>query len=266
MKSYKIIIPSYKRPDTIIKKTLKCLYETDIAKDIYVFVANEDEEKIYNEKLKDYEDITVVKGVRGIPNQRNFIQRYFDEGEYLVFIDDDIKSLKGMNKQGKIVKCTAIHEFVQKAFQQAEGLKFKMWGINSTISNLEMKQTVSVGLIYIVGNFYGLINTSEVFVDEGEEIKARANFSAGKESHERALKMYDKYGGVLKYRAFGVLSNYWGEEGGHQESRNNEGEKQATEYLHNKYKLLTNMRIYKGYYDLQIRARTKVYKTNFLQP
>ncbi len=262
---YKVIIPSYKRADTLIKKTLKCLYNTDVHKDIYVFVANEEEHTIYTEKLKEYEDVKVVLGVRGIPNQRNFIQHYFDEGELLVFIDDDIRRLNGLDKDGKIVACTKLHSFILKAFEQTAGVGFKMWGVNSNSSIFEMKQKVSAGLIYIVGNFYGLINTRDVLVDEGEEIKARANFTAGKESHERALKMYRKYGGVLKYRCIGVDSNYWGEKGGHQESRNNDGEKEATYYLHSKYNEITKIRKVKGIFDLQIKPKTKVFVTNHIQ-
>ena len=140
-----------------------------------------------------------------------------------------------------------------------------MFGINSTNSNLEMKHTVSVGLIYLVGNFYGLINTHDVLVDEGDKIKARKDFRAGKESHERALKMYTKYGGVAKFRSFGVISEYWGVKGGHQISRNAEGEKEATNVLHKLYPDITKIRIYKGVFDLTIPAKTKVFNIQFTQ-
>lgn len=261
---YKIIIPSYKREKTIIKNTLTTLFKTDIKKDIYIFVANKEEENIYKKSLIEY-DVKIIVGVRGIPNQRNFIQKYFEEGERLVFIDDDIKKLCGLNKEGKIVECKKIDNFLNKAFEQTEKVGFKMFGINSNISIFEMNQKVSAGRIYIVGNFYGLINTRDVFVDEGEDIKSRKDYKSGKESHERALKMYVKYGGVLKYRSYGVVSNYWGEKGGHQESRTNDGEKEATYFLNDKYKGMTKIRLYKGIYDLQIKAKTKVFKTNFIQ-
>tara|TARA_R110000822_G_scaffold188837_1_gene327890 strand:- start:218 stop:1021 length:804 start_codon:yes stop_codon:yes gene_type:complete len=262
---YKIIIPSYKRPETLIKKTIKSIYKTDIIKNIYVFVADDDEYNIYEKKLIDYKEIKVIKGVRGIPNQRNFIQKYFDKNDYLVFIDDDISHIKGLDLNNKIVTALKLHNFIIKAFEQTKKIGFKMWGINSNTSIFEMKQSCSIGRIYIVGNFYGLINNTEILVDEGNEIKTRKNYSAGKESHERALKMYTKYGGVLKYRCIGVVSNYWGEKGGHQISRNNQGEKEATYYLHNKYKNITKIRKVKGIYDLQIIAKTKVFKTLIIQ-
>tara|TARA_R100000781_G_scaffold3464_2_gene4862 strand:+ start:3084 stop:3887 length:804 start_codon:yes stop_codon:yes gene_type:complete len=262
---YKIIIPSYKRVDTLIKKTLKSLYKTDIIKDIYVFVADKEEYEIYKTKLKDFSDIKVIIGVRGIPNQRNYIQKFFKIDDFLVFIDDDIAHIRGLDANNKIVKANKLHEFILKAFEQTKKIGFKMWGVNSNTSIFEMKQKLSAGLIYIVGNFYGLINNVDILVDEGKEIKARQNYEAGKESHERALKMYKKYGGVLKYRCIGVDSNYWGEKGGHQISRNNKGEKEATLYLHDKYKQITKIRKVKGIYDLQIKPNTKVFNTNIIQ-
>jgi len=262
---YKIIIPSFKRNSIIKTHTLKSLEETDLGRDIYVFVANQEEHDLYTNELKDLPYVKIVLGVRGIPNQRNFIQRYFPVGERLLFIDDDIKKIVGLNKQKKAVKANKMNHFVNSAFDMIENWKIKMWGINSTCSPLEMQQSVSVGLIYIVGNFYGLINTHEVFVDEGINIKTRLDFRAGKESHERVLLMYKKYGAVAKFRCFGVESDYWGTQGGHQVSRNQEGEKEATLYLHNKYKDLTTMRIYKGNYDLQIKWKTKRIAVNFEQ-
>ena len=59
MVNYKLIIPSYKRPDTLIKKTLKSIYKTDIVKNIYVFVADDLELIEYKNKLKSYKDIKI---------------------------------------------------------------------------------------------------------------------------------------------------------------------------------------------------------------
>ena len=262
---YKIIIPTFKRYEIIKSHTLKCIYKTDLKKDIYVFVADEDEYIKYAESLNQYTDIKIVIGKRGIPNQRNFIQKYFNENDNLLFIDDDIKKIIGLDKNDKRKEAIFLNDFIIDAFKTTDKLGLKMFGINSTTSNLEMKNTMSVGRIYIVGNFYGLINIHDLYVDEGEKIKARLNYSAGKESHERALMMYYRYGGVIKYRAFGVDSKYWGVEGGHQISRNNIGENEASIYLHNKYKNDTDLRDYKGISDIVIKAKTKVFNTNYFQ-
>lgn len=261
--TYKIIIPSYQRAEILKTHTLACLARTDAKKEIFVFVADRAEAKTYRAALP--KNIEVVVGRRGIPNQRNFIQRFFPEGEHLVFIDDDIKKLVGLTRAGKRVKATKLHDFLEAAFVATEIRGMRMFGINSTDSNLEMKHKVSVGRIYLVGNFYGLINMHDLFVDEGQRIKTRLDFKAGKESHERALLMYERFGGVCKFRSYGVDSKYWGVPGGHQVSRTAEGEKEATEYLHAKYPDVTAIRKYKGVVDLIIKPKTKVFPSMFAQ-
>lgn len=263
--SYKIIIPSFRRADIIKTHTLKALANTDASKDIYVFVADKKDQIDYSISLHGFSNIKIIQGVRGIPNQRNFIQKYFPVGDHLLFIDDDIETIVGLNQQGKRVGVTKLDAFIRRAFEMTAKTGLKMFGINSTNSNLEMKQVVSVGRIYLVGNFYGLINIHDCFVDEGDIIPKRRTFEAGKESHERALMMYKKFGGVLKYRAFGVVSKYWGVIGGHQVTRNNDGEKQASIILHSMYPHITQIRIHKGFYDLKIKTSTKTFATAFYQ-
>lgn len=262
--SYKIIIPSYRRHEMLKKCTLRCLARTDAEADIYIYVADEHDERAYCEYFKG-EDYQIVRGVRGIPQQRNFIQRQFPEGDRLLFMDDDLEHIIGLNAVGKRVDATRVHDFIMKAFELTERSGLRMFGINSTNSNLEMQHTVSAGLIYLVGNFYGLINTHEIFVDEGLKIAKRKTYESGKESHERSLLMYQRYGGVLKFRSLGVVSKYWGAPGGHQVSRSKPGETEAALYLHRAFPEWTELRVYKGIPDLVIKSKTKVFPFVFKQ-
>jgi hypothetical protein len=261
---YTIAIPSFKRESLLLSHTLEALALTDIQCDIVVFTANEEETALYRKVLPPH--VKVVTGVRGYPNQRNFIQRYFPVGQRLVIIDDDIKQIIGLNSDGKRVKATKLHDFFIRAFEITEAHGMKMWGINSTNSNLEMKHTVSVGRIYLVGNFSGVINTHDFLLDTGENIPLRKTFQTGKASHEISLLNNDLYGGVMKFRSFGVVSKYWGVPGGHQVSRTPEGEEQAARYLHDKYPDCTTLRFYKEVWDLVIKPKTKVLKMEFVQP
>jgi len=81
----KVVIPTYQRYDC---PTLKLLEGIE---DVTLFVANEEEEILYREK---YPTIKIVVGELGIKNQRNFITNYFEEGEMLVSLDDDILDFK----------------------------------------------------------------------------------------------------------------------------------------------------------------------------
>ena len=87
---YVVAIPSYKRPDTLKNKTLKVLqrYKID-PKKIVVFVADKEQEKIYREALPKGSVGKFVVGVPGIKNIRNFMPKYFPEGQYIFYMDDD---------------------------------------------------------------------------------------------------------------------------------------------------------------------------------
>ena len=78
---YQIAIPSYKRPETIKKKTLKVLesYNIDPSR-ITIFVADENELVSYKKSLEDTPYKNIVVGVHTIGAQRNFIEKYYPEG------------------------------------------------------------------------------------------------------------------------------------------------------------------------------------------
>ena len=84
---YKIAIPSYKRVDVLASKTLAYLKKTNISLDnVYLFVANEQEKQDYSVLgLKN-----IIVGVETIRNQRNYIRHYFQQGEMVFSMDDDI--------------------------------------------------------------------------------------------------------------------------------------------------------------------------------
>jgi hypothetical protein len=86
----KIAIPSYKRADILINKTLPMLKSYNIEDDeIDIFVGNVEEYEIYKEALDN--DINIIVGEVGMSNIRMFMSCYYNEGEEIVYIDDDIE-------------------------------------------------------------------------------------------------------------------------------------------------------------------------------
>mgnify|MGYP003628074079 CR=1 FL=1 len=88
----KVCIPSYKRYNI---KTLDLLEGIDVD----IFVANESEELIYREK---YPNHNIIVGKLGIVEQRNFITDFYNEGEIIVSMDDDI--LKFEDRKNRPIK------------------------------------------------------------------------------------------------------------------------------------------------------------------
>ena len=96
---YEIVIPSYKRQETIQNKTLKFLEGHGIdPKLIKIFINDQepDEYSKYKDALSsnDYaKNIEIVKGVPTLGLQRNYIERHYPEGTNLMMFDDDIEQV-----------------------------------------------------------------------------------------------------------------------------------------------------------------------------
>ena len=88
----KYVIPSHQRSSILKGKTLKYLDMMDVErKDVYVFIREDD---------KDYEGYNSIEGInllpidiKGIGATHNYITEHFEEGEFIVEIDDDLEDL-----------------------------------------------------------------------------------------------------------------------------------------------------------------------------
>lgn len=253
----KIAIPSYKRAETLKNKTLKVLSGYGIKKDeIYIFVANEEERKIYESINSGYRFII---GEVGIKNIRNFMVRYFDEKEKIVYIDDDIEEIQECffdkellknktvkNKQdylkkGRYLKrLESLKKFLDEAFFLTEKLNLAMWGIYPAPDAFFMKVREEKGWItdklrYIIGCFYGVINDREIDIATVDD----------KEDFERSIHFYQKYGGVLRFNNITVQTKYYTEPGGMQIERTKERVLKSAAYLANKYPSLCKLNLSK---------------------
>jgi hypothetical protein len=88
----KFVIPSHQRSKILKEKTLKYLDMMDVKrKDVYVFIREDD---------KDFEGYNSIEGInllpidiKGIGATHNYITEHFEEGEFIVEIDDDLEDL-----------------------------------------------------------------------------------------------------------------------------------------------------------------------------
>lgn len=72
---------------------------------IHIFVANNDEKKIYESTLDPKTYGKIIVGVVGMKNIRNFISNYFPENKHIFNLDDDIVELQTLTKiSGKPVE------------------------------------------------------------------------------------------------------------------------------------------------------------------
>mgnify|MGYP004007008547 CR=1 FL=1 len=87
----KICIPTFNRSNILLNKTLVTLKNNNIDSNlIYIFVV-ESEYELYKSIIGD--EYNIIVGVFGLVNQRNFIENYFDAGEHLIMLDDDVSEI-----------------------------------------------------------------------------------------------------------------------------------------------------------------------------
>ena len=159
MIDYAIAIPSYKRTETIKKKTLKVLESYNIdPKKITIFVANDEEYKAYSNSLKDTPYNNLVIGVPTIGAQRNFIERWYPEGTNLMMFDDDIEEVQKKISEQKLGRVEDLeNEIILKGFEECQKVGAKTFGIYAAANAYFMKERIYTKLCYIIASMFGVI-------------------------------------------------------------------------------------------------------------
>lgn len=206
---YKIVIPSYQRPEGLVKMTLSTLirYEAPLDR-VYVFVANEEEKGIYEAELdKAGISVNLVVGIKGLCPQRVFIDAYFPKGTPLICIDDDLSDLlqKADNKFHGMDY--TFDEMVFLGFRLCEENNAKLWGLYPVANGMFMKDWAVVGLRFIYGVFCGTYAGYQCIGGGEEEIAGTA------EDWERTLRSYVRNGKVVRIEWLAVKSKMYAKGG-----------------------------------------------------
>lgn len=246
---YKIAIPTFKRLDTFKTKTLSYLKKTNIdINNIYLFVANEEEKLIYKETgLKN-----IIVGIEGIRNQRNFIRHYFNEGEKIFNMDDDIEGLYYAPSEKKYELLLDLNKLIIDGFKYCDKAKTKLWGINAVRNPLFMfNKKVSINLRYIVGATFGQI------IDYDNKL---AQTIDDKGDYERSILYFIKFGSIVRINNISVYTNYYKTKGGMQETRTKERVKASGLYLLNKYPsycIINKNKKNKEFFEIKLKYESK---------
>jgi hypothetical protein len=225
--SYVVAIPTYNREDIIEKKTLTTLLEGGIKKSqIYIFVANKTQEKLYYSELPNTMYNKIVVGKKGIANQRKFISHYFPEGQYVVSIDDDVEELVQRNGPDKLKKIKDLDKFFKDAYRILIKENLYIWGVYPVRNPFFMKQNISSGLKFIIGVLHGYINRHDKRLEPSTKAES-------KEDYEMSILYYKMDGGVIRFNYITPKTKF-NSEGGLGKERQ-EMNKDAANYLQKKY-------------------------------
>ena len=147
---YVVAIISSNRSDSINNKTISLLnyYKIDLTR-VYVFVAKneiEDYKKILDK------DITIIQGGVGIQKQREAISNYFEEGQPICSMDDDLINICSVVND-KLYKIECLESLILDFFCLMDENNCNLSGLYPVANPYFMKNRITLDLRFIIGNF-----------------------------------------------------------------------------------------------------------------
>ena len=237
---YRIVIPSYQRPQILKDKSLALLKKHKIPIDkIDVLLSTEEEGQEYRQVLANgYAKNFIYHGQKGIGAVRNWIRWYYKyqtNVKYVVYMDDDIQDI--LDWQTPIA---SLETMIVDMFYETETKKLNLWGISPFHNPFFMKKTITTNLRYICGAVCG-------------EIIDRSKHDIYTE--------FDHYedGGVVRNNGICIITKYFGEGGINASYNGLDNRKKDMELAseHFKWRYGDMCRIIKKKYGYDIRLNGK---------
>ena len=200
--NYSIAIPSYKRAVQLQNKTLTCLNNNNIPKELINIFVIEEEYEEYLEKLNKNYYNKIIIGKLGLVPQKEFIQEYYPIGTRLIFLDDDVE-----NVDLSLTEYKSLNEFFEDAFTTCEEVGIYLWSVYPVENKFfrEKRPSKTIGLNFCIGAFYGIINRRD------DDLNLELTRTSGnKEDVERSILYYLKDGKTLRYNRIGFKTKYYG--------------------------------------------------------
>ena len=171
-------------------------------KDVYVFVSTASLEE-YTPISKKW-GFNLILSKNTILDTRNHIIQYFNEGQKIVEMDDDVEDIQTTMKGKKNSSVKNIKKLFEDSYNLIESRGNRgLWGFNAKTNNFYADGKDKFGLYSIINSCCGYINDKSIKLTVSE-----------KEDFERCLIMFKKKYPILKRCGFGIKTNYWKNKGG----------------------------------------------------
>lgn len=208
--SFVVAIPSYRRADILSTHTLSLCIECGVdPSQIHVFIVDDPQEECsYIQSTKNLK-IHIHKGPLGLHNMRNFITDFFEDGQRILCMDDDIRGMVYMDEYLTLQDFTGTMfcSWVESAFDALTLGKARLFGVYPVKNSYFMKDLdyATEDLRFCVGTLWGCINDKSIRIVTEE-----------KEDFERTILYYQKYGSVLRYNHIAPKTSFYTTKGGMQ--------------------------------------------------
>jgi hypothetical protein len=158
---------------------------------IYLIVHTEEQKKMYEVIPKDlYKEILVTNKQGRWIGQVNWVMDYFDKGQHILRVDDDITGIYKLQGE-KLVKTKTLANIIEKGFSLCQENGLKLWGLYPSPNAYYMKEKppYTTDLRFIVGPLMGIIN-EKIHMDTKLNIKG---------DYDYTLQSFIKNGGVIRF-------------------------------------------------------------------
>ena len=216
----KYIIPSYKRCYKFTELTYQFLQDQNIdLQDVWLILREDDPQLDLYGLLPVNHLITDTKGIGMTHNE---ITSYFDEGDYLVELDDDLKKIIDTDRKA----ITNFKEVCENMFQKLESKRLSFGGTYSVANPMFMKgcDEYTTDLRYCLGCVRFRINRKDIIL--------HTNYA---EDFENCILHYLRDGGILKNNWIAPVTKNYAPGGCDGDGRNTDSEKKDKEHLADSY-------------------------------
>ena len=260
--NYKIGILSYKRPDLICKLSLKYLNDVLPKKNkiqIYLFLSNLDELKLYKESIANAE-LNNVKGnikyvykpeSKSYLEKMNIIHNFFKKGEKIFLMEDDVKELSELtiiDGKKKYKKVTNLDKLIKKGFVECEKSGSKIFGFYPVYNPYFSYKTITYDLRFLIATCVGFIST------RSKELEMKCT---RKTDYERTMLYYNKYGAVVRFNYIAALTKNYSLPGGLAANNRKEIEEENCKYLTEKYPEIVRKKSKSKFCEVSIKKSKK---------
>lgn len=201
----KIAIPTYNRPEL---KSLE-LAESIVGKEnVYVFFHNEEDRAKYTKPIT---NAVITNKPKGIGRQRNAILDYFEDGEWIIMMDDDLSEIYKL-KMGKLAALTpeeARAEF-QKNIDICDQNNCYLWGVYPCANAFFMNNRIT-NKAFIIGWIMG-VKINMLRFDETFPTKEDFDYALQNMLTYKKVARFDYLTCNAKFKAKGGLDYVYGSE------------------------------------------------------
>jgi len=238
-KHLQIAVPSFRRFERFVESTYALLKRHDLL-DISTVFINQEDYDTYS-ALKDIK--IVVKDTKTLQERRDYIYAYYPTGTHIVQLDDDIKSIIGMDKK----EVASFKSLLETGFSLCEKEGCRFWGLYPVANPFYMKEGYTTKLAYIGGVCLG-------FVKKGDY--ASGLFTA-KSDFYWSCWYYTKDSKIVRINQYAPVCNYYTAKGGRSDERRRQDELEGAKIVVRDFPQFATMYIRKtsGYAELRLREK-----------